>query len=102
MARAMPVFPEVESMIVFPDRSAPRASPSSIILRAGRSLTEPPGLNPSSLPKSRTPGATPSRTRRISTRGVLPTSSNVEAAESGPLRLETGWPRTAGARSMTP
>src|SRR5437667_258378 len=57
MASAMPVLPEVESRMVFPGTSRPRASPSSIILRAGRSFTEPPGLKPSSLPRMRAPGA---------------------------------------------
>src|SRR5439155_1022610 len=84
MASAMPVLPEVESRMVFPGTSRPRASPSSIILRAGRSFTEPPGLKPSSLPRTRTPGATPSRTRRISTSGVLPISWSAEGTASGP------------------
>src|SRR5437867_191342 len=100
MASAMPVFPEVESMIVFPGRRAPRASPSSIILTAGRSLTEPPGLKPSSLPRSRTPGATPSRTWRISTSGVLPTSCRAEGAVSGPSAGDVGRARTARAGSI--
>ena len=35
----------------------------AIIFSAGRSFTEPPGLKPSSLAKTRTPGGTPSRER---------------------------------------
>src|SRR5882724_12006478 len=64
MASAMPVLPEVESRIVFPGTSRPRASPSSIILRAGRSFTEPPGLKPSSLPSMRMAALAASRDRR--------------------------------------
>src|SRR5579862_316098 len=81
----MPVLPEVESRMVLPGTSAPRASPSSTILSAGRSLTDPPGLNPSSLPKMRTPGASPSRIFRSSTSGVLPTSWSADGTVSGPV-----------------
>ena len=52
----MPVLPEVESRMVLPGRNSPLARPLATILRAGRSLTEPPGLKPSSLAKIRTPG----------------------------------------------
>src|SRR5271155_5526832 len=52
----MPVLPEVESRMTLPGRSSPRARPISIILRAARSLTEPPGLKPSSFAKILTPG----------------------------------------------
>src|SRR3989454_412292 len=100
MASAMPVLPEVESRIVFPGTSRPRASPSSIILRAGRSFPEPPGLKPSSLPRMRTAGATPSRVRRISISGVLPTSWSAEGTASGPADGEVGRARTARAGSM--
>src|SRR5437870_5436723 len=95
----VPMVAEVESRIVFPGTSRPRASPSSIILRAGRSFTEPPGLKPSSLPRMRTPGATPSRARRISTSGVLPTSWSAEGTASGPAAGEVGRARTARAES---
>src|SRR3989449_11692456 len=100
MASAMSVLPEVESRIVFPGTSRPRASPSSIILRAGRSFTEPPGLKPSSLPRMRTAGATPSRVRRISISGVLPTSWSAEGTASGPAAGEVGRARTARAETM--
>src|SRR5438445_6230873 len=100
MASAMPVLPEVESRIVFPGTSRPRARPSSIIFKAGRSFTEPPGLKPSSLPRMRTPGATPSRTRRISISGVLPTSWSAEGTASGPAAGEVGRARTARAEIM--
>src|SRR5437868_12559421 len=94
----MPVLPDVESRIVFPGTSAPRASPSSTILSAGRSLTEPPGLNPSSLPKMRTPGASPSRTLRSSTSGVLPTSWSADGTVSGPVAGDVG--RASAARAV--
>src|SRR6185369_10569320 len=90
MARPMPVLPDVESRIVFPALSAPEASPASIIFFAGRSLTEPPGLKPSSFAKSRTPGATPSRTRPISTSGVLPIRSSTERTTSGSVAGTAG------------
>src|SRR5262245_5377407 len=84
MASAMPVLPEVESRMVLPGTSRPWRMPSWIILSAGRSFTEPPGLRPSILPNRRTPGGTPSRTRRISTSGVLPISWSTDGETSGP------------------
>ncbi len=69
MARPMPVLPDVASKIVFPLVSRPRASPSSIIDKAGLSLTEPPGLNHSALPKIEIWGEIPSR-RGIRTMGI--------------------------------
>src|SRR6185295_16196834 len=99
MASAIPVLPEVESRIVFPGVSRPEARPSSIILSAGRSLTEPPGLKPSSLPSRRTPGATPSRIVRSSTSGVFPTSWSAEGTTLGPSSGAAGRPSTARAGS---
>ena len=49
MAYAIPVFPEVASRITFPGVSFPVRSPSRIMFSAGRSLTEPPGLNHSAF-----------------------------------------------------
>ena len=49
MARPIPVLPEVGSTMVIPGRSSPLASAASIIEMPMRSLTEPPGLNDSSL-----------------------------------------------------
>src|SRR5207248_11648003 len=89
---------DVESRIVFSGTSAPRASPSSIIFSAGRFFTEPPGLNPSSLPKSRTPDASPSRTFRSSTSGVLPTSWSADGTASGPVAGDVG--RASAARAV--
>src|SRR5262245_56903558 len=90
IASAMPVFPDVESMIVLPGTSFPCARPISIILRAGRSFTEPPGLKPSSLAKMRTSSRTPSRSVRISTSGVLPINSTMERATNGPASGPAG------------
>src|SRR5262245_4479388 len=97
MASAMPVLPDVESRIVFPGTRSPRASPSSIILTAGRSFTDPPGLNPSSFAKSRTPEATPSRSRRISASGVFPTSWSADGTARGPSAGDVG--RESAARA---
>src|SRR5688572_6549135 len=83
MASAIPVLPDVESMIVLPVTSLPFARPTSIIFRAGRSFTEPPGLKPSSFAKRRTSGGTPSRTCSSSTSGVLPISCRTEGATGG-------------------
>src|SRR5690606_11270661 len=49
MARPMPVLPEVGSTMVSPGSRTPRDSASTIMLSAGQSLTEPPGLARSSL-----------------------------------------------------
>src|SRR6516225_8735167 len=80
MARAMPVFPEVESMIVFPGRSAPLSRPSRTMLSAARSFTEPPGLKPSSLARIFTERGSSRLTFPISTIGVLPTRSRTDGA----------------------
>src|ERR1700736_2827780 len=79
----MPVLPEVESRITLPGRSSPRSSPTSIILRAARSLTDPPGLKPSSFARIRTPGRSrPAVSRVISSIGVLPISSSTLPARA--------------------
>src|ERR1019366_375778 len=52
----MPVLPLVESRIVRLWFSLPERSPSSTMLRAARSLTLPPGLKYSALPKISMPG----------------------------------------------
>jgi hypothetical protein len=79
MASAMPVLPEVDSISVSPGLMRPRASACLIIDSAGRSLTEPAGLLPSSLPRMTlprcvlpTPGMRWSRTS-----GVLPMVSSM-------------------------
>ena len=74
IARAMPVLPDVASINLVPDLISPRAMADSIMFLAARSLTEPPGLFPSSLPRMRTRGFVCNFVR--STSGVLPTKSN--------------------------
>ena len=107
IASAIPVLPEVESRITLPGFNLPSAIPTSIIFFAGRSLTEPPGLKPSSLAKIRTPaGINPAVSRVISSSGVLPTRSSVLLARpTGTISLNgttrsrtwTGTPRSASA-----
>src|SRR6185369_911145 len=73
----MPVLPDVASISVSPGLMSPRASAWTIIDNAGRSLTEPAGLLPSSLARMTLPrrslSAPGMRTRRTS--GVFPTKS---------------------------
>src|SRR5580704_16082221 len=61
-------------MMVLPGLSAPLARPAWIMLRAGRSFTEPPGLNHSALAANSTLGnSRPTLLRR--SRGVFPMQS---------------------------
>src|ERR1700754_3033267 len=70
----MPVLPLVASTIVVrPGSIRPSRSAASIIATPMRSLTEPPGLNISSLPNTRPPPSGASRAN--STIGVRPTWS---------------------------
>src|SRR5689334_3599188 len=71
MASAMPVLPLVASMRVAPGLIAPRRSAPRIMDSAGRSLTDPAGLLPSSFAKSAFEVRPGMRCRRTS--GVLPT-----------------------------
>src|ERR1700687_5386731 len=73
IAYAMPVLPEVESMIVLSGVSAPRRSPSSIMNRAARSFTEAPGLKHSAFAYTSMRGNCFSNIRTRSS-GVLPIS----------------------------
>ncbi|CFW19699.1 Uncharacterised protein [Bordetella pertussis] len=79
MASAMPVLPLVASIRVSPGWISPRSSARRIMDRAGRSLTEPAGLLPSSLARITLPRACPAapgmRCRRTS--GVLPTVCSI-------------------------
>ena len=73
-ARAIPVLPEVGSMITVPGVSSPFASPSSSMDLAMRSLADPPGLKLSSFPRMRALRPS-SRSRCVSSsRGVPPIS----------------------------
>src|SRR5439155_10423118 len=69
----MPVLPEVASISVSPGLIAPRFSASTIIDSAGRSLTDPAGLLPSSLPRIKLDVVPGNRCSRTS--GVRPTVS---------------------------
>src|SRR5690348_4348191 len=83
IASAIPVLPEVESRMVLPGRNSPLSIPRSNMLRAARSLTDPPGLKPSSLAKIRTCGrSSPAATARTSSSGVLPISSRTSCARA--------------------
>ncbi|MNT55535.1 hypothetical protein D3C72_1927770 [compost metagenome] len=79
MASAMPVLPEVASISVSPGLIRPRASAPRIIDSAGRSLTEPAGLLPSSLPRITLPRASMAAPgmRWSLTSGVLPMVSSI-------------------------
>src|SRR3990172_13095029 len=85
MARAMPVLPDVESKMILPGRNFPVRMPSRTIHKAGRSLTDPPGLNPSSLAKMRTFAGSPSVIRWISSSGVSPIRSRTDSTFFGSL-----------------
>src|SRR5688500_4026488 len=69
----MPVLPEDDSMIVWPGSRTPSFSASSIIDRAMRSFTEPPGFWPSSFTSRRTDGF--GLSELTSSSGVLPIRS---------------------------
>lgn len=77
MASPTPVFPLVGSTIVPPGLSAPLSSAASIMRRAMRSFTEPPGLKYSTL--ARTVALMPLVTLLSLTSGVLPTRLIIES-----------------------
>src|SRR5215813_13939346 len=68
----MPVFPLVASSSTLPGPSAPDRSAVSMMLKAARSLTEPPGLAHSALPRISICGRCWVRLSNRSS-GVLPT-----------------------------
>src|SRR5450830_331414 len=104
MARAIPVLPEVASIRVSPGLICPRSSARVIIDSAGRSLTEPAGLFPSSLSNRVLLVSPAMRCKR--TRGVLPTQSaivgycKVMAYSQSRLRGRTSY-RESLARHIT-
>jgi hypothetical protein len=71
------VLPEVGSMIVPPGANSPDFSAASIIRRAMRSFTEPPGLKYSTLASTRGRNPAVIFVSRIS--GVLPTRSTIDS-----------------------
>src|ERR1022692_677436 len=84
----MPVLPLVASRMVCSGRRRPVRSPSRIMLRPARSLTDPPGLKYSALAQMATPGnSRPIFSRRSN--GVLPIVDNRFLA----------WVRTGSGRS---
>ena len=74
-ARPNPVFPLVGSMMTLPGFRMPFCSASSIMLRAMRSFTLPPGLKNSTLATTCACAFFLAARRCRSTRGVRPTSS---------------------------
>src|SRR5450631_323466 len=82
----MPVLPLVESSRIFPGASLPNRRASATMRAAARSLTDPPGLYHSALPKSSTLDGCPpegSQTNAWSdNRGVLP----MRASRDSPFR----------------
>ena len=78
----MPVFPDVESIIILLRLSFPDFSASSMIRKAGRSFTDPPGLNHSALAYISTRlFFNPSVILSIFNRGVFPTLSKIVLQE---------------------
>src|SRR6185369_10869214 len=82
IASAMPVLPLVASISVSPGVMVPRRSAPSTIESAGRSLTEPAGLLPSSFASSTLPLAPGMRCRRTSGVLAMNCSSVVSIAKS--------------------
>src|ERR1700730_5280959 len=89
-----PVLPAVASTMVPPGLRRPSASAASIMVRAGRSLSEPEGFALSSLRNSR---QGPRSMRVTSMRGVSPMRSSTDAmAVYSIVRPKTGRPASAG------
>src|SRR4030067_3377520 len=70
----MPAFPEDESSTILSGVSRPPRPASSIMRSAGRSFTDPPGLNHSAFARISTRGGIPRR-RFTRSSGVLPIRS---------------------------
>src|SRR3954449_13491661 len=100
----MPVLPEDDSRITCPEPRVrvPSFSASSIIQRAARSFTEPPGFCPSSLARIRTFGF--GLSADTSTIGVLPMRSSAESytGTAGAPRKPTGQVDNTAERSSRP
>src|SRR5215471_4257251 len=71
----MPVLPLVESRRILPGANFPARNASAMMLDAARSLTDPPGLYHSALPRMATSGKLP-EIRSSRSKGVLPTRSS--------------------------
>src|SRR6516162_2211375 len=93
----MPVFPAVPSTMTPPGRSWPRSSASLMIQSAARSLTEPPGLRNSALPRIVHPVSSEARRSFIS--GVFPTvPTNPSRIFMPPSHTLGRNPRLSGGR----
>jgi hypothetical protein len=79
------MLPELDSIMTAPGLMKPDLIPCSIILMAGLSFMLPPGLNPSSLAKSR--NRAPVIKFFNATSGVFPTADNTP-----PLATTAAWP----------
>ena len=79
MASAMPVLPDDDSRMTWPEPGVriPSFSASRIICFAARSFTDPPGFCPSSLAKMRTRGF--GLSVEMSTIGVSPIRSRADS-----------------------
>ena len=101
IAKPIPVFPDVASSRVSPGDISPRSSAPRIMLIAGRSLTEPAGLFPSSLASSTLPRRSfsgPGRRCRH-TRGVSPMTSSIVGYAGGLLTRPSLGRRSPNNRS---
>ena len=76
IAMPIPVLPDVGSRMILPLVSFPVSTASLSMKSAGRSLTEPPGLEPSSFAMIRTPVLPESQMFFTSTSGVFPIASS--------------------------
>src|SRR5260221_4702558 len=76
----MPMLPDVESSRTLSGVSCPLSTAERMILSAGRSLTEPLGLNHSALAYTFTAGGKCAVIWFSCSKGVLPTRSGTETA----------------------
>src|ERR1700678_2893705 len=99
----MPVLPLVASSSVLPAWNRPLRRPWVTIFPAARSLTEPPGLYHSALPKSATPGRSavtasrrnhgvlPMLCSRLWPRLAAPFPASLAAGEVGGANVRASW-----------
>ena len=86
----MAVLPLLASSTILPGVSSPVASACSIIVRAMRSFTEPPGFIISSFTRISTPGT--GFMRLIRTSGVFPINSRTELTLYGNMTITKPLP----------
>src|SRR5262245_5609858 len=80
----MPMFPEVDSMMVVDGPMVPSRIPAASMPSAARSLMLPPGFEDSHLANKRTPSRAPNRWS--STSGVFPIAMRMFAIIATPHR----------------